>query len=134
MVVLFSVGCASTGAARSAGRGLESGAMRALDVYLDCVYIHAEAMSGARGPASAVADAALASCERQHAHYCTAASDYLMSVAPPDDRTQAHERARARCSQTRDDAHGVLIGRVDEARAVAAQRLERALAEAAVAR
>jgi hypothetical protein len=57
-----------------------------------------------------------------------------MSVARPDDRTQAHERAQARCSQTRQETRGVLIGRVEEARAVAGQRLDRALAEAAQGR
>ena len=134
MVALFAVGCASTGAAKRSGSELASGATRALDLYLHCAHIHAEAMSGARGPASAVADTALASCERQYAHYCTVASEYFMSVALPDDRTQAHERAQARCSQTRQETRGVLIGRVDEARALAGQRLDRALAEAAEAR
>ena len=134
VVALFAAGCASTGATRGSGGELESRAVRALDLYLDCAHIHAEAMSGASGPASAVVDAALASCERRHARYCAATSEYLISVAPPDDRTQAHERAQARCSRTREDAHGVLIGRVEEARALAAERLEQAVAAAMEAR
>lgn len=109
---------------------LESKATRALNAFLDCVYVHADAMASGSGAESGIADRALGSCERQHAQYCTAASDYFTAVAPPQEKDQAVERAQARCAGTRADTREALIGQVLESRELSKQRLERAMSEA----
>lgn len=133
VAAFLSVGCATTGAMGPSAREMESGAKSALTNYLECVYNHGDAMAGSRGPASRVADAALASCEGRYAHYCTAASEYLTAVASPDDKAEAQQRAQTSCSQTREETRGALIARVEEARTLASRRLEEALEEARAA-
>lgn len=118
------------------GRGsrsdLEAEAKQLLNVYVDCLYVHVDALATGTGEPAALADRAVAYCENKLAHYCAAARDYLVSVAKPVDRALAEERAKVRCAETRDESRASLEARVVEQRKILAERLERGYRESGI--
>jgi len=121
--LLSAGGCASMGLAPSPGREQESEAKRALSLYVDCLYIHADALAGGTGAPPEIAGRALAHCESRFARYCAAATDYFTAVAGPADKSLAIERAQASCSKTRDESRQTLAARVVDERERLSQRL-----------